>query len=553
MFSILTLTPATYGLPEQYDSWRDGQLAAIDQIYLSPARFNVLCAPTGFGKSLVYMAAARMLGWRTLILTSTKGLQDQLGGDFGEISYDLRGKNNFACPIWQHLDIPPNTPVSEAPCNFGYRCRYKAGGCEYYDRYREAQRADVVVTNYACWLNDQHKERSRDGGLEKERRFDLMVMDEAHNAPEELAAYLEVEVSRKECERANVEWPHPGYDLEQWVNWAQHWNVAVGIRVEGYDAALRDGGRLSAGEMRDAARQKRISQKLVRLAGIKVEDQWIHEGNEPGDEVKFSPLWPQRYAEQELFRGAKKVVLVSATVRPKTLDLLGVPENGSENDNSLLAAPNREFVEYSSAFPVANRPVIHVRSVQMRYNMPESDLVIWGNKIDNIITGRPDRKGIIHTVSYARAKWLMERTRHPGRLITHTRWNRAEKVAEFKAMSPESGAVLVSPSMDTGYDFKDDECRWQVIAKLPFPDMRSAVQRARMEVDKEYRNYVTAQDLVQMSGRIVRSERDWGETFILDDNVTWFVRNAREYLPKWWRDAYQSVNIIPAAMKAVTL
>jgi Rad3-related DNA helicase len=535
------LTPAHYGLPARYSLWREGQLDAIEQMYQSPARFNVLCAPTGFGKSLVIMAASKMLGWRTLVLTSTKGLQDQYSRDFSEIACDLRGKNNFLCPIAVKLDIPPNTPVSEAPCNYGFRCKYKSGGCEYYDRYREAQRAEIVVTNYQCWLHDQQKARSRAGSLEVDRPFDLMVMDEAHGAPEELASYLEVEVAQKECERVAIEWPYRGYEFRQWVDWAKHWSVHVLRVVEQYDAAMKDGARLSAGEFKDAARHKSISYKLIRIAGIQAEHEWVMESDEDETKVKFSPLWPQRYSEQELFRGAKKVVLVSATVRPKTLDLLGVSTD----------AGSREFVEYSSAFPVSRRPVTHVRCVQMRYTMTDEEKAIWGNKIDLIITGRPKVKGIVHTVSYHRAKWLMENSRHrgTGRLLAHDKWNRAERVREFKELPPESGAVLISPSLDTGYDFPDDEARYQVIAKLPFPDLRSAVQRARMEVDKEYRNYVTAQDLVQMSGRIVRSEDDWGETFIVDDQVSWFVRVARDYLPQWWLDAYKSVAMVPPGMR----
>ncbi len=34
--------------------------------------------------------------------------------------------------------------------------------------------------------------------------------------------------------------------------------------------------------------------------------------------VQFDPLWPKLYAENVLFRNVKKIVLVSATVRPKT-------------------------------------------------------------------------------------------------------------------------------------------------------------------------------------------------------------------------------------------
>lgn len=554
------LSPADYGLPDTFTHWRDDQLEAVEQVYQSPARFNVLCAPTGFGKSLAYMAAARLLGLRTVVLTATKGLQDQLEKDYGlgavdgnmdRASYDLRGKNNFSCPAWRELDLPERTLASEAPCNFGYRCKLKAGGCTYFDRYRQAQRAAVVVTNYQCWLHDTKKRKAREGDLGAAQAVDLLVLDEAHQAPEELAGFLEVELSHRECWKASVEWPvteGQEYPLADWVRWAQYWADRIAHQLEIYEVTLREGGRLSASEFREVAKLKKLLEKLQRVAGITQGEQWVAEVNEEAETCKFSPLWPARYAEDNLFRGVGKIVLMSATVRPKTLDLLGVPD-GQQEDGEHAGNPQRQFVEYASGFPAGMRPIVHVRSVQCRYNMSEDDLAIWGNKIDYVLTGRPDRKGIVHTVSYQRAKWLMEHTRHRGRMLTHGRADKAEVVKQFRALPPESGAVLVSPSLDTGYDFPGDQARYQVIAKLPFPDLRSAVLRQRMEVDPEYRNYLTAQDLVQISGRINRSEDDWGETLIMDDNVTWFTKQAREYLPDWWRQAYKSVTTVPPAMK----
>src|SRR6266436_2562724 len=99
------LTPVQYGLPAQFTDWRPEQWSAVNRIVDSPARFVALCAPTGFGKSLVYMAAAHMSGLRTVVLTSTKGLQDQLGEDFGELSLDIRGMPNYTCDATAHFNI----------------------------------------------------------------------------------------------------------------------------------------------------------------------------------------------------------------------------------------------------------------------------------------------------------------------------------------------------------------------------------------------------------------------------------------------------------------
>jgi Rad3-related DNA helicase len=363
------------------------------------------------------------------------------------------------------------------------------------------------------------------------------VVHNCHDAPDELASYLEVEVGARECERAGVEWPLPGYELSEWVSWAEHWGDKVAHEVEWFEAAIAANGKLSGAEWKDLARRKNLLRKLARIAAIGNADEWIAEAGAKDENVKLSLLWPHLYAERELFRGAKKVVLVSATVRPKTLGLLGVRE------------ADCDFREYASSFPVERRPVVHVECVQMRHNMPPEYLEIWAQKIDAILNGRSDRKGVVHTVSYARARYLLEHTRHKGRMLAHQAHNRADVVERFKKLPPESGAVLVSPSVDTGYDFPYDQCRYQVISKLPFPDMRSAVLRQRMEVDKEYRDYVTAQSLVQMAGRGMRAADDLCETIIVDDQMKWFVWKAEKFLPKWFRDAYRSVSVVPAPMK----
>jgi Rad3-related DNA helicase len=94
------------------------------------------------------------------------------------------------------------------------------------------------------------------------------------------------------------------------------------------------------------------------------------------------------------------------------------------------------------------------------------------------------------------------------------------------------GAVLVSPSFSTGWDFKWDLAEWQILSKIAFPDTRGKVMQRRCADDRTYSNYIAAQDLQQSAGRIVRSEEDRGMTLIIDDSWSWFGSIASEFLAK---------------------
>jgi Rad3-related DNA helicase len=530
--------PTAYGLPAHFASWRTDQMDAIDWVLAQDARFAAVCAPTGFGKTLLYMALAKMSGMRTVVLTSTKGLQDQLQGDFGSVSKDIRGKANYLCPIAQStFGLSPHTSVADAPCQFGYKCPLKAKGCRYYDLYRECQLAGIVVTNYQNWFYD--KLRGVDNGLDGELAVDLLVLDECHDALDQLAKYLGVELTRKECLHLGVEWPSPGAGMEYWQPWAG----------EAYKVLK---ARSKSGAVNVEVQQKcqTMMRKLARLVSADLE--WVVEDLEVSGgsmmAARFDPLSVKRYAESVMFRGVGKVMLVSATASPRTAESLGIPLAAYSSTRTTFPVRTRTtdartlaYREYPSSFPVTSRPVIHVPTVQMNFRNEKDDgLMEWLiARLDQVIGLRGDRKGIVHTVSYRRARLIMDNSRYRHRMLMHGTDNRGAVIFQFRNSPPESGAILLSPSVDTGYDFPGDDSRYQVIVKLPFPVTRNKVTKARVKLDKGYSDFVTAQVLQQMTGRIVRSKEDWGETIILDDNVRWFVGRNRRLLNRWWLEAYR--------------
>ena len=81
MISLDGLEPSELGLPSKFTSFRSAQIEAIEQIVNSEKRVVGLCLPTGSGKSLVAMGAAKAGGLKTVICTATKGLQEQYLAD----------------------------------------------------------------------------------------------------------------------------------------------------------------------------------------------------------------------------------------------------------------------------------------------------------------------------------------------------------------------------------------------------------------------------------------------------------------------------------------
>lgn len=532
------LTPTHFGLPSKFSSWRPNQWEAVDDIIQNPERFQTVCAPTGWGKSLFYTALAKMSGWRTVVLTSTKGLQDQLERDFGEISADVRGKSNYQCVESHNYGLVGKVTVEQGPCNTGTQCPKKAGGCEYYDRIRAAQRADIVVANYAMWMHDRG--RGEDYKLNSLTPVELLVLDEAHDGPDQLADHVRTELVVGKDFGALL--THPGsLDQSGWKEWAAEVYQSLKGNIDGYKQ-LAVSGRVTPNMTREAGEWQRLVRKVERIAKMKGE--WVIEEKEEWKtplygrahkekSVHFDPLWPRDYAESVLFQQVAKVVLVSATVRPKTAELIGVSSGTSR------------YREYQSDFPVARRPIIHVPTVRMNHRTGEMEHRTWGNRIDQIIRGRRERKGVIHTVSYQRAKELKEMSQYSGQMMTHTSSNRQQIVEQFKRSRPSDGMILVSPSVDTGYDFPYEECEYQIIGKVPFPDNRAKVIKRRMETDKEYSNYTTAQTVTQMVGRGMRAKDDQCETLVVDDNFTWFLRNNKEHFPKWFLDSVKWASGIP--------
>ena len=511
MAGLVSLPPPySLGVPNKFKSWRPLQDRSVLDLVDTERRFLTQNQPTGSGKTLAYIAGALLSGKRTLILTSLKGLQNQLMLDFGVEPglVKVMGKNAYRCKI------SPRVSCDYGPCSAGMRCNYRVYGCEYYSQIALAKEANIVLTNYSFWIKNKPDTLGK---------FDLLICDEAHNSIQHLLDSLAVTIYKKELKQLGVRWPAQWDDYWEWL---ETLNQAV---VKFLKNKVNQTHQLIKNIKEEDFRiYHKLKQKTQDIVGKK-KTQWVTEYT--SEHIAFDPLWPPEFSEEHLFRGIPKIVFVSATINKKLIELLGV-------DNL-----QHKYIEYPSHFPIYRRPIIHVPTARVDHRIGNSAYNLWLTRIDQIISQRLDRKGIIHTVSYERRNRITRVSEYSDIFYTHQSKDIQGALSRFK--NAPSPAVLCSPSVVTGWDFPYEECEYQIVGKIPFPDMRREVDKERRKRDKDFGCCFAMQNLVQACGRGMRNNDDQCECLIIDDHFTWFIGRYRHFAPKWFIEAVKYNKTIP--------
>lgn len=510
----LGLSPQDLGLPAKFQRWRPYQEDAILSAVSSQKRFVAQAQPCGSGKSCCYVAQAILQGYRVVVLTSRKGLQDQLRNDFSSLHMtDIRGRANYSC------NMSPGMTCEDG-AHAGCRSNGTAG-CSYTCAHKIARLAPLVTTNYPYWML-QNKFGEGLGN------FDLLVLDEAHNAPEEICSVMSVSITSREVYRMlRADFPPDGSSIGTWSVWAMELLPAARAECDRLSefAKSRIGG-VSLAEARELREWKNLVSKLETLAEAKGD--WEAEAIKGG--YKIDPVWASQYADI-LFLKVPHVLMVSATVVPKTLDLLG------------LTKEDYDYQEYPSTFPPRRSPLIYVPTVRVTWEWKPWMEELWLNRIDQLISRRLDRKGITHTVSYDRRNTILERCQCSEYMMSHSTGDIVHQVESFRCSEPPR--VFVSPAVGTGWDFPYTDCEFGIISKIPYPDTRTRVMTTRVKADPDYRNYVTSQALIQYCGRPMRAPDDQCENICIDDMLKVVLATCGDLLPNSFRKLYRRSDTLP--------
>lgn len=522
-------SPEELGLPDKFASWRPKQEDAMGTLAESQKRISVISAPTGFGKELLCVGTARFSNLPTCIVTASRGLQDQYAKTYKDIGMvDLRGRNNYTCAM---KDDP------EYSCAEGYygRCTYKGTiQCPASQAEMRAATSRLVVTNYDKWT---HNKRFGQGLS----HIQQVIFDEGHSAPEALARAMQVKLRSKEVEDTlGVDFlgGSAAEDMHEWKTWGKD---ALAIAKDELAKARHKLMTTSDPKMawvKHFNHMRNLVRKLEVISACGARD-WVVEQIEEG--FQFDPIRPGRYCESTLLLRVPKIVFVSATIRPKTMYMTGVRKDAFT------------FVEYDSDFDPKRCPVYWVPTMRVEHG---ANLTPLWFRLDQIAAARASklqRNGIIHTISFGRQQEIYQASRFCEDMVINERGEPPTAKVEYFKDRPNTGTMLVSPSIGTGYDFPDDACRWQFICKIPF-EPPSKIQKARQADDNEYVYYRAMQYLVQAFGRDIRSKDDWSERFICDDHFgEWFKARYGHLAPKSFHSVYKRADILPQPLQPNTL
>lgn len=489
--------------------------------------------PTGIGKSAIATTVHRVMrdlestrNWRSQIITATKGLQEQYLRDDSKI-ISLKGRQNYACSKNAgHY----GTAKCKGLCNAG-AC-VPAVSCDYF-KAREVWRinAELRLTNTSFQIK-----APTDLIGEDRSRVDLTVIDECHEIDEQLVkhAALSIDVadlaSVEKVAGKNFTGQFAAF-INEFGEYDEGFYFVPTGDIQKAAASLIDAIQAKANELE--AKAKESSHGHGSIVAV-VDDlknwitslhsfaysggEWIIEEYAYAQKLVLTPVYAHQVVDAGLYDKCDQFIHMSATICgfEEYMKTMGI----DPKDAAVIDAAN--------PIPVEQRPIYAMNAIRVSGQFDKEKLASF---VDKIIERHGTDAGVIHTVSFQLAKDIRENSKFKNRMLIS---NDRDEILSFLK---KKGSILLSPSVEAGYDFKGDLARWQILAKVPFEYLGSHYIKLNADRDAKWYARKAIVRLVQASGRAVRGVDDYATTYILDSNFSRLYYENPELFPEWFSEA----------------
>ena len=536
---------------------RDIQQKILNKLeQLDDKKYIIIEAMPGTGKSAIAKSIAQAYN-NAYILTATKQLQDQYLNEFDDIVL-IKGKGNYLCNRKKGTKIFCN----QAECLLNPAIISTCGNnCPYLKAKEKALNAKIVATSYAyffTWLlRSSFKERN------------VLILDECHLFINMLIEWAEVKLNIQELQKdykifnnddiyielnlflnLSTHQYQDGYNAnEKFINTIYSILKTQQVYITKIMRELKDKNKVLSNisdklfwEFKAKSKDGKWNQfislndklntlvsKMSHFINMKDKSKWIISKNVNQD--KQTELVIKPFSVNNLFNlyidkfGIDHIIFMSATI----LDTQAYYKELDINDNDV------GIIKVDSTFDPAKSPIYYYPIANMTYKATKQEeqynelINKLSNTISKILDKHVNEKGIIHTGTYQIANSLFNKMNN-SRFVMRSIHNESNSLLLNRHKNKDN-SVLLSPSLGTGADLKDDLSRFQIIIKLPFlslADKRVAI-KARMDYDW----YVIEmlKSLIQMSGRSTRSAEDYSTTYVLDINFKHWILQYQNYLP----------------------
>lgn len=517
-----------------FESPRNNQRDIIERIisaFKNGKRYVILNAPTGIGKSAIGYSVARYYGNAT-ILTSQKVLQEQYYKDFmipfvlGRANYICQKNNTITCEIGMCFRDPRRMCKDNKGC---VTCPYQIAK----EKCLNAPYSNLNYSYYLSFFGNDNDKNEVPAGFK-----DLLICDECHNIESELLKQYSVKIddlTLKFVGCNDVKIPDRRMSDNEKCRWLTN-EMYESIRANFLYLASQ---LKSLTKLKSTKEYKKLATKYSTVGTMANAIGMIKEMYENGEtivvthdnveeKIEFKMLHCNKLFEKCMGKRAKHFLFMSATV----LNYKSYIKDIGLNENLV------EYIECDSVFPVENR-LIHFSPVgSMSRKNKDATMPEMIKKIDKILKENKNVKGIIHTVSYDVAEKIMNGltfSDQSERLLMPRGMTKNLTLDVF--YNSDKPYVLLSPALMEGIDLKDDLSRLCIICKVPYANLGDKWTEMRMKESNEWYTTATCMNLIQMTGRSIRSETDFAKTYILDKDFMTLAKNSINIIPKWWQEA----------------
>jgi Rad3-related DNA helicase len=492
---------------------RPDQARALDKLCedaLGGKRIFLAELGTGVGKSAVGYAFARWLASiekpvdpfkaGAVVLTSQKILQDQYEADLG--AEDLRAASNFEC---DHPSMGPDCGATSRIAKAllrkdgtNYDPRYVCKDCPYREAKEAFAKSPFGVTNYAYFLNELVYAK-------KLPLRHLLILDEAHNIEDEVRSWASVNISEKNAHDLGLQLPKWSSSTGKLIEWmGGPFKQAIIKRIDELTDEISEiFGKVGQKAMEARSKENdRLDKHLCQINRILDKGEEILTKHD-NDKISFQPLDVSDLAKDLLYSKAQRVLLMSATIlnRKVFARSAGLPDEAT-------------FISIPTPFSPKAFGVTYCPVGRMNKDNIQASLPTMVKAIRRILKRHAGEKGIIHTTNYVINKAVADGIKDKRLLIQNDSSNRNDIIA--KHLKSKEDTVIVSPGMSEGLDLRDELGRFQIICKVPYPNLADPVIKAKMNADRDWYTWRAIRTLAQSVGRSVRSEKDYTTTYILD-------------------------------------
>ncbi|HXU96253.1 MAG TPA: ATP-dependent DNA helicase [Candidatus Nitrosotalea sp.] len=545
--------------PEEYKP-REIQkeiLQAIEEKIKVGYKTIILSAPTGVGKSLIAATLARYQG-SSFIVTASKQLQDQYSKDL-KFLMPVKGKSNFAC-----LKLMDQESISKSDTKIAVQkgltcekglceettmkngkkvkefCKYKPKlgepqditreFCHYYEQKYRALTSSHSIWNYASYF--QLMKFNRNAYAEYVSR-PIAIFDEAHKIEDQIIQFIGVDIYNgllTECGiNANT------YDLKDTDmiiqlldDLASEYSNQIKNLLESKSFMLNpDYVVLAKLESRYEKMANAHAEIYSNKNNFVINDPYIDErGNFRS--VSIKPLDISKYVKT--FFDIENQIFMSATI-----------DRDSFCENVGLDPSKVGFVDTPrSPFSPDKRRINFLNTKKLSYSSSKDDEITVIKKIEDIMSEHANERGLILTSSEKRCfdikNNLSEKNRNRIRICHSRNENGMTQDEILQEHSFDEDGVLLSSSLWEGVDLKDDLSRFQIIAKVPYPNLSEKRTKVKMQNFPLWYKSQTLTKLLQGFGRSIRSEDDWAVTYVLDSAASDLLLQSKSMIPKAYQD-----------------